>query len=159
VAGLRPAGAAGLEIPEQYGGSAAGDFRFNAVLCEELGKVSMSLGSCHGIHADIVAPYLVELTNEEQRERWLPGFVSGEILTAIAMTEPSGGSDLAALKTSAARDGDDWILNGSKTFITNGHSADWWWWLPAPTGRPSADTASRCSGGGRHGWLQPRTQA
>jgi alkylation response protein AidB-like acyl-CoA dehydrogenase len=81
--------------------SVAGDFRYNAVLCEELGKVSMSLSSCHGIHADIVAPYLVELTNEEQRERWLPGFVSGEILTAIAMTEPSGGSDLAALKTTA----------------------------------------------------------
>ena len=84
----------------------------------------MSLGSCHGIHADIVAPYLVELTNEEQRERWLPGFVSGEILTAIAMTEPSGGSDLASLKTTAVPDGDDWILNGSKTFITNGYSAD-----------------------------------
>jgi alkylation response protein AidB-like acyl-CoA dehydrogenase len=117
-------GLLGLEVAEQYGGSEAGDFRYNAVLCEELGKVSMSLGSCHGIHSDIVAPYLVELTTEEQRERWLPGFVSGEILTAIAMTEPSGGSDLASLKTTAVRDGDDWILNGSKTFITNGHSAD-----------------------------------
>jgi alkylation response protein AidB-like acyl-CoA dehydrogenase len=118
------AGLLGLEIPEQYGGSEAGDFRYNAVLCEELGKLSMALGSCHGIHADIVAPYLVELTTEEQRERWLPGFVSGEILTAIGMTEPSGGSDLAALKTTAVRDGDDWVLNGSKTFITNGYSAD-----------------------------------
>jgi alkylation response protein AidB-like acyl-CoA dehydrogenase len=118
------AGLLGLEIPEQYGGSEAGDFRYNAVLCEELGKLSMSLGSCHGIHADIVAPYLVELTTEEQRERWLPGFVSGEILTAIGMTEPSGGSDLAALKTTAVQDGDDWVLNGSKTFITNGYSAD-----------------------------------
>jgi alkylation response protein AidB-like acyl-CoA dehydrogenase len=117
-------GLLGLEVPEQYGGMAAGDFRYNAVLCEELGKVSMSLGSCHGIHADIVAPYLVELTTEEQRARWLPGFVSGEILTAIGMTEPSGGSDLAALKTTAVRDGDAWVLNGSKTFITNGYSAD-----------------------------------
>ncbi|HET7689198.1 MAG TPA: acyl-CoA dehydrogenase family protein [Nocardioidaceae bacterium] len=117
-------GLLGLEIPEQYGGSHAGDFRYNAVLCEELGKVSMSLGSCHGIHADICAPYLVELTTEEQRERWLPGFVSGEIITAIGMTEPSGGSDLASLKTTATRDGDDWIINGSKTFITNGYSAD-----------------------------------
>ncbi len=117
-------GLLGLEIPEQYGGSEAGDFRYNAVLAEEVGRVSMSLGSCHGIHADIVAPYLVELTTEEQRERWLPGFVSGDILCAIAMTEPSGGSDLAALKTTAVRDGDDWILNGSKTFITNGYSAD-----------------------------------
>jgi alkylation response protein AidB-like acyl-CoA dehydrogenase len=118
------AGLLGLEIPEQYGGSEAGDFRYNAVLCEELGKVSMSISSCHGIHADIVAPYLVELTTEEQRERWLPGFVTGDILTAIGMTEPSGGSDLASLKTTAVRDGDDWILNGSKTFITNGYSAD-----------------------------------
>ena len=117
-------GLLGLEIPEQYGGSEAGDFRYNAVLGEELARLSMSLGSCHGIHADIVAPYLVELTTEEQRERWLPRFVSGDLLTAIAMTEPSGGSDLANLKSTAVRDGDDWILNGSKTFITNGYSAD-----------------------------------
>jgi alkylation response protein AidB-like acyl-CoA dehydrogenase len=114
----------GLEIPEEYGGSAAGDYRFNAVFTEELAKVNMALPSCVGIHADIVAPYLVHLTNEEQRQRWLPGFCSGEILTAIGMTEPSGGSDLAALKTTAVKDGDDWILNGSKTFITNGYSAD-----------------------------------
>ena len=114
----------GLEVPEEYGGSAAGDWRFNAVLIEELAKVNMALASCFGIHFDIVAPYLVELTTEEQKRRWLPGFCSGEILTAIAMTEPSGGSDLAALRTTAVRDGDDWILDGSKTFITNGYSAD-----------------------------------
>jgi alkylation response protein AidB-like acyl-CoA dehydrogenase len=114
----------GLEIPEEYGGSDAGDYRFNAVLTEELAKVNMALPSCVGIHADIVAPYLVHLTTEEQKKRWLPGFCSGEILTAIGMTEPSGGSDLAALKTTAVRDGDDWVLNGSKTFITNGYSAD-----------------------------------
>jgi len=114
----------GLEIPEEYGGSEAGDYRFNAVLTEELAKVNMTLPSCVGIHADIVAPYLVELTTEEQRKRWLPGVAAGELLTAIGMTEPSGGSDLAALKTTAVRDGDDWILNGSKTFITNGGSAD-----------------------------------
>ncbi|MCW2761266.1 MAG: acyl-CoA dehydrogenase [Marmoricola sp.] len=117
-------GLLGLEVPEQYGGSEAGDFRYNAVLAEELARISMSLGSCHGIHADIVAPYLVELTSEEQRERWLPGFVKGEILTAIAMTEPSGGSDLANLKSTVVKDGDDWVLTGSKTFITNGYSAD-----------------------------------
>jgi long-chain-acyl-CoA dehydrogenase len=114
----------GLEIPEQYGGSEAGDYRYNAVLTEELAKVNMALASCVGIHADIVAPYLVHLTTEEQRKRWLPGFCTGEILTAIGMTEPSGGSDLASLRTTAVRDGDDWILNGSKTFITNGYSAD-----------------------------------
>ncbi|HEX2892368.1 MAG TPA: acyl-CoA dehydrogenase family protein [Marmoricola sp.] len=114
----------GLEIPEEYGGSEAGDYRFNAVLTEELAKVNMALPSCVGIHADIVAPYLVHLTSAEQKKRWLPGFCSGELLTAIGMTEPSGGSDLAALKTTAVRDGNDFVLNGSKTFITNGYSAD-----------------------------------
>jgi alkylation response protein AidB-like acyl-CoA dehydrogenase len=114
----------GLEIPDEYGGSEADDYRFNAVLTEELAKVNMALPSCVGIHADIVAPYLVHLTTEEQKQRWLPGFCTGELLTAIGMTEPSGGSDLAALKTTAVQDGDDWIVNGSKTFITNGYSAD-----------------------------------
>jgi alkylation response protein AidB-like acyl-CoA dehydrogenase len=117
-------GLLGLEVPEEYGGAGAGDFRFNAVLTEELAKVNMTLPSCVGIHTDIVAPYLVHLTTEEQRQRWLPRMCTGELLTAIGMTEPSGGSDLAALKTSAVRDGDDWIINGSKTFITNGGSAD-----------------------------------
>lgn len=117
-------GLLGLEVPEQYGGSEAGDYRFNAVLTEELAKVNLSLPSCLGIHADIVAPYLVHLTNEEQKERWLPRFCTGELLTAIGMTEPSGGSDLAALRTTAVRDGDGWVINGSKTFITNGGSAD-----------------------------------
>jgi long-chain-acyl-CoA dehydrogenase len=114
----------GLEVPEEYGGSEAGDYRFNAVLTEELAKVNMALPSCVGIHADIVAPYLVHLTTTEQKKRWLPGFCTGEILTAIGMTEPSGGSDLAALKTTAVKDGNDFVLNGSKTFITNGYSAD-----------------------------------
>ena len=114
----------GLEVPEEHGGSEAGDYRFNAVLTEELAKVNMALASCFGIHADIVPPYLVHLTTEEQRQRWLPGFCSGEILTGIGMTEPSGGSDLAGLKTTAVKDGDSWVINGSKTFITNGYSAD-----------------------------------
>ena len=114
----------GLEIPEEYGGSEAGDYRFNAVLTEELAKVNMTLPSCVGIHADIVAPYLVHLTTEEQKKHWLPQFCTGELLTAIGMTEPGGGSDLANLKTTAVRDGNDWVVNGSKTFITNGGSAD-----------------------------------
>jgi alkylation response protein AidB-like acyl-CoA dehydrogenase len=117
-------GLLGLEIPEQYGGCAAGDYRYNAVLLEELAKAFYALPSCVAIHADIVAPYLVNFTKEEQRQRWLKGVATGEVLTAIAMTEPSGGTDLAALRTSAVRDGDDWIINGSKTFITNGYSAD-----------------------------------
>src|SRR6478609_780028 len=114
----------GLEIPEEYDGAGAGDYRFNAVLLEELNKVNAALGSCVGIHADITAPYLVELGTEEQKKRWLPGVASGELLVAIGMTEPSGGSDLAALRTTAVRDGEEWVLNGSKTFITNGYSAD-----------------------------------
>ena len=118
----------GLEVPEEYGGQLpegeARDYRFTAVLTEELAKVNMALPSCVGIHGDIVAPYLVHLTTEEQKQRWLPRFCTGELLTAIAMTEPSGGSDLAALKTTAVKDGDDWVINGSKTFITNGYSAD-----------------------------------
>ena len=117
-------GLLGLEVPEAFGGSEARDFRFNAVLTEELSKFNASASSSFGIHTDCVAPYLVDLGTQEQKERWLPGFCSGEIITAIAMTEPSGGSDLAALKSTAVRDGDDWILSGSKTFITNGYQAD-----------------------------------
>lgn len=114
----------GLDVPEQYGGGAAGDYRFNAILGEELARSSAAVASAFGIHYDIVAPYLVKLTTEEQRERWLPKFCAGELITAIAMTEPSGGSDLAALKTTAVQDGDDYVINGSKTFITNGTQAD-----------------------------------
>ncbi|MGW1365319.1 acyl-CoA dehydrogenase family protein [Streptomyces chartreusis] len=114
----------GLEIPEEYGGGEARDYRYNTVLAEELAKVTAALSSCLGIHTDIVAPYLVDLTTEWQKRRWLPGFCSGEIVTAIGMTEPGGGSDLAALRTTAVWDGDSWALTGSKTFITNGYSAD-----------------------------------
>ncbi|MBC9226294.1 MULTISPECIES: acyl-CoA dehydrogenase family protein [Aeromicrobium] len=114
----------GLEIPEEFGGAGAGDFRFNAVLAEELSKITAALASCVGIHTDIATPYIVDLGTQEQKERWLPGCADGTILTAIGMTEPSGGSDLAALRTTAVRDGDQWVINGSKTFITNGFSAD-----------------------------------
>jgi alkylation response protein AidB-like acyl-CoA dehydrogenase len=114
----------GLEISAEFGGSEAQDYRFNAVLSEELSSVSAALSSCLGIHADIVAPYLADLCTDEQKERWLPRFCSGELVTAIGMTEPSGGSDLAALKTTAVQEGEVWIVNGSKTFITNGYSAD-----------------------------------
>jgi alkylation response protein AidB-like acyl-CoA dehydrogenase len=117
-------GLLGLEVPEAYGGVDAADYRFNAVVLEELNRVNAALGSCWGIHTDIAAPYLVDLGTEEQKQRWLPGVCSGQTLLAIGMTEPSGGSDLGALRTTAVRDGDDWIVNGSKTFITNGYSAD-----------------------------------
>jgi long-chain-acyl-CoA dehydrogenase len=114
----------GLQVPEEHGGSGATDYRYTAVLTEELARHSAALASCFGIHLDVNAPYLTELTSPQQKERWLPGFCSGEILTSIAMTEPGGGSDLAALKTTAVADGDGWVLNGSKTFITNGYSSD-----------------------------------
>ncbi len=113
-----------LTVPEEYGGAGIEDYRFNAVLAEELSKFNAATASCFGIHSDITAPYIVALGTEEQKQRWLPGVVSGEKILSIGMTEPSGGSDLAALKTSAVRDGDDWIINGSKTFITNGHQCD-----------------------------------
>lgn len=114
----------GLEVPEQFGGVDARDYRFNAVLGEELAKASMAFNSCFQMHFDVTLPYLVRYGTKEQKERWLPRACSGEILSTVAMTEPSGGSDLAALRTSAVQSGDDWILNGSKTFITNGYTAD-----------------------------------
>jgi alkylation response protein AidB-like acyl-CoA dehydrogenase len=118
-------GLLGLQVPEEYGGGGVGgDYRFTAAVGEVLGEVSVALGSCYGIHADVNAPYLVNLTTEEQRRRWLPRYCTGELWTAIAMTEPSGGSDLAALRTTAVRDGDEWVIDGSKTFITNGYTAD-----------------------------------
>ena len=117
-------GMLGLAIPDEYGGAGADDFRFNAVLTEEMAKVGAWMPTCVGIHADITAPYIVELGTEEQKQRWLPGVASGELLLGIGMTEPGGGSDLAALKTTAVRDGDEWVINGSKTFITNGYSGD-----------------------------------
>jgi alkylation response protein AidB-like acyl-CoA dehydrogenase len=117
-------GLLGLHVPDEWGGGGSEDYLFGVVVAEEISRVSASISSCVGIHSSVCAPYLVELTTDEQKARWLPRFCTGELLCAIAMTEPSGGSDLAALKTTAVRDGDDWILNGSKTFITNGFSAD-----------------------------------
>jgi alkylation response protein AidB-like acyl-CoA dehydrogenase len=114
----------GLGVPSEHGGSDSDDFRFNAVLGEELARAGLAYASCFGIQTDVVAPYLLELTTEEQKQRWLPGFCAGEIVTAIAMSEPEAGSDLAAIRTKAVANGDGWILTGSKTFITNGAGAD-----------------------------------
>ena len=117
----------GMDIPEEFGGAGAGDYRFNAVLAEEWGHFNAATAACFGIHADVCPPYIVDLGTQEQKARWLPGMASGELICAIGMTEPSGGSDLAALKTTAVRADDgsgDWILNGSKTFITNGYQCD-----------------------------------
>ncbi|MGN6330030.1 MAG: acyl-CoA dehydrogenase family protein [Motilibacteraceae bacterium] len=116
-------GLLGMAVPEQHGGGGADDFRFNAVLDEEIIRAGTS-GLGFVVHNDVNAPYLMRLCTDEQRSRWLPGFCSGELITAIAMTEPGTGSDLQGIRTSAVRDGDDWVLNGSKTFISNGINAD-----------------------------------
>lgn len=111
-------------LPEQYGGSEAG-FGMSVVICEELGRTGyMGLQTGVSVHSDIVVPYLAELAGEEQKKRWLPACASGDMLTAIGMTEPSVGSDLAGLKTTAVRDGDHWVINGQKTFISNGIDCD-----------------------------------
>jgi alkylation response protein AidB-like acyl-CoA dehydrogenase len=116
-------GLLGMDVPEQYGGGGVKDFRYNCVVGEEVTRVGGS-GVGFTLHNDVVAPYLLKLGTEEQKQRWLPGFCAGELITAIAMTEPGTGSDLQGIKATARRDGDDWVLNGSKTFITNGILSD-----------------------------------
>ena len=115
----------GIEIPEEFGGGGVRDFRFNAVMDEELmgcGAAAAGLGL--SLHNDICLPYFMAYCNDEQRARWLPGIASGELITAIAMTEPGIGSDLASMSTTAIRDGDHYVVNGAKTFITNGINSD-----------------------------------
>jgi alkylation response protein AidB-like acyl-CoA dehydrogenase len=113
----------GMAVPEEYGGGGNPDFRYNAIITEETTAGRYS-GIGFGLHNDVIAPYLLRLANDEQKARWLPKFCTGELITAIAMTEPGTGSDLQGIKTRAVRDGDAWILNGSKTFITNGINSD-----------------------------------
>ncbi len=116
-------GLLGMDVPEEYGGGGQPDFRYNVIVVEELVRAGAT-GLGFGLHNDVVAPYLLRHTNDEQKQRWLPGFCSGEIITAIAMSEPAAGSDLQGIKTTARRDGDSYIVNGSKNFITNGINSD-----------------------------------
>ncbi|MEX1163933.1 MAG: acyl-CoA dehydrogenase family protein [Nitriliruptor sp.] len=122
------AGAQGLlafQAPERFGGAGVDDFRFNAIMVEEAQYAAVSsAGLSLSLHTDIVLPYFTKQADEAQQERWLPGIVSGELITAVAMTEPGAGSDLAGIRTTAERRGDVYVLNGSKTFITNGINAD-----------------------------------
>jgi acyl-CoA dehydrogenase len=114
-----------IEVPETYGGDGVSDWRFNVVLNEE--SVRAGVGDAMAgplLHSDVVLPYLMASATEEQKARWLPSVASGAQILAIAMTEPGTGSDLAAIKTRAKRDAEDWIVNGAKTFITNGINAD-----------------------------------
>ncbi|MFJ8933709.1 acyl-CoA dehydrogenase family protein [Streptomyces sp. NPDC102364] len=116
-------GLLGLAVPEEFGGGGNADFRYPAVLAEEFTRAGAS-GLAVGLHNDIIGPYLTSLGTEEQKRRWLPGFCEGSIISAIAMTEPGAGSDLQGIRTTAEDKGDHWLLNGSKTFISNGILAD-----------------------------------
>jgi alkylation response protein AidB-like acyl-CoA dehydrogenase len=125
---FREAGARGflgLSVPEEYGGLGVDDFRFNVVVIEELQRANViGSGMCITLHNDVVLPYYLKSASGEQKARWLPRFVTGEIMGAIAMSEPGAGSDLAGIRTTAVREGDDYVVNGSKTFVTNGLNAD-----------------------------------
>ena len=112
-----------FDVPEEFGGMGVEDFRYNAIVSEELSRVGAS-GPGFPVHTDIIVPYITSLGTEEQKQRWLPGLVSGELISAIAMTEPGAGSDLQGVKTSAVDKGDHYVLNGSKTFISNGIMSD-----------------------------------
>ncbi|MFD0318634.1 acyl-CoA dehydrogenase family protein [Streptomyces flavalbus] len=116
-------GLLGMAVDEEYGGGGTDDFRYSAVLIEEFARAGAS-GLALSLHNDIVGPYLTRLATEEQKRRWLPGFTSGDLVTAIAMTEPGAGSDLQGIRTTATDEGDHYLLNGSKTFISNGVLAD-----------------------------------
>ena len=122
------AGASGflaMSIPEEYGGAGVHDFRYNQIVAEEICAADVyPAGLGMTLHSDVCLPYFLDYCNDEQKQRWLPGIASGELITAVAMTEPGIGSDLASMTTTAVRDGDEYVLNGSKTFITNGINAN-----------------------------------
>lgn len=118
----RKAGAAGflcMDVDEAYGGLEVKDYRYNAIISEELVRAAAS-GPGFAVHTDMVAPYISQFGTEEQKQRWLPGLVSGETIAAIAMSEPNTGSDVAAVQTTAVRHSDHYLINGQKTFISNG---------------------------------------
>jgi acyl-CoA dehydrogenase len=116
-------GVLGLAFPSEFGGGGESGYAYQVVLDEELARQLVSIGSLR-CHLDVVLPYFRSLATPEQRQRWFPGLVSGTLLTAIAMTEPGAGSDLSAIRSTAVRDGDHYVLNGAKTFITGGYLAD-----------------------------------
>ncbi|MDH3248171.1 MAG: acyl-CoA dehydrogenase family protein [Acidimicrobiia bacterium] len=118
-------GLLGMAVPERFGGAGVSDFRFNVVISEETMAADVfGSGMCITLHNDVCLPYFVELATDDQMERWGPGLVDGSLMSAIAMTEPGAGSDLAGISTTATRDGDQYVVNGSKTFITNGINSD-----------------------------------
>ena len=119
------AGFLGMAAPGMYGGGDTADFRFSVVVTEELARAGVTnSGLSIQLHNDVCLPYFLKTTTSDQKARWLPGICSGELMTAVAMSEPGAGSDLASMRTSAVRDGEDYVLNGAKTFITNGIHSD-----------------------------------
>lgn len=118
-------GLLGFSIPVAYGGPGVEDYRYNAIVIDEVNRVGAAgVGIAFSLQNDVVLPYLTDLTTEEQKARWLPGIVEGRTVLGIAMTEPGTGSDLTGIRTTAVRDGDHYVVNGSKTFISNGQNAD-----------------------------------
>jgi acyl-CoA dehydrogenase len=134
-------GIIGTAIPEEYGGGGQHDYRYNVVIQEECARQNVTLGGLR-THLDVVLPYFLGLADADQRARWLPGLASGELYTAIAMSEPGTGSDLAGISTTAVRDGDHYLLNGAKTFITGGYHAD----LVIVVARTATDPDNRRNG-------------
>ncbi|WP_063008620.1 acyl-CoA dehydrogenase family protein [Nocardia kruczakiae] len=116
-------GLLGIAIPEEYGGAGLRDYRYNVVLQEEAARALVTLSTVR-TQLDVILPYFLDYADADQRERWFPALASGQLLTAIAMTEPGTGSDLAGVRTTAVRDGDHYVLSGAKTFITGGLLAD-----------------------------------
>jgi acyl-CoA dehydrogenase len=134
-------GILGVAIPVEYGGAGLRDYRYNAVLQEEAARALVTLSTVR-TQLDVILPYFLAYADEQQRQRWFPGLADGTLLTAIAMTEPGTGSDLAGMRTYAVRDGDDYLLSGAKTFITGGLLAD----LVIVVARTSTDPENRRAG-------------
>ncbi|WP_329320950.1 acyl-CoA dehydrogenase family protein [Streptomyces sp. NBC_01262] len=134
-------GLLGMAVPEEYGGAGIDDYRYNVVLQEEAARALVTLGTVR-TQLEVVLPYLLAYADQEQRDRWFPGLAAGRLLTAIAMTEPGTGSDLAGIRTTAVRDGDHYVLNGAKTFITGGLLAD----LVIVVARTASDPDNRRAG-------------
>ncbi|BBY14922.1 acyl-CoA dehydrogenase family protein [Mycolicibacterium litorale] len=134
-------GMLGMAIPEEYGGAGIDDYRYNVVLQEEAARALVTLSTVR-TQLEVILPYFLHYANDEQRARWFPGLADGTLLTAIAMTEPGTGSDLAGVRTTAVRDGDQYIVNGAKTFITGGIQAD----LVVVVARTSTDPENRRRG-------------
>jgi len=134
-------GMLGMAIPEEYGGAGMDDYRYNVVLQEEAAAALVTLSTVR-TQLEVILPYFLHYANAEQRQRWFPGLAAGTLLSAIAMTEPGTGSDLAGMRTTAVRDGDEYVLNGAKTFITGGMQAD----LVIVVARTSTDPDNRRRG-------------